>query len=397
MDCARRVSPPTCDWIGNNTGIFTPSAFTSDYHIAIPHLMSPFSFRFLLFALIVGSFSAASCAATLLPASDSRFVYEGRFDSGSQDGPVVIWQGSRIRIDFEGDSIALQFTDAKGQNFFDVRIDDRSTLMEIRADAAPKGNTFTGLGPGRHQLLLFKRSEAAAGTVRFRGIELEGEATAFAPNLPPYKLAMQFIGDSITAGACNEDGPADQWDDRSTHNNARSYGAFTAAALGADYRNIAVSGMGIVTGWTEVKAGEIWDRIYPDSQSPRDNLTRWTPDIVFLNLGENDDSFTKAKDLPFPADEYAAGSVSLVQSFRQAYPSAQIVILRGGMFGGAQSERLRGPWESAVSKIEKADPRVSHFVFQHWSNNHPRVADHRAMADELIAWLSLQRFMQAYH
>jgi lysophospholipase L1-like esterase len=309
---------------------------------------------------------------------------------------VVIWQGSRILIDFEGDSIALHFADAKGQNFFDARIDDGSTLVDVRENRGAVGNQFSNLGPGRHQLILFKRSEAAAGTARFTGIELADDSSAFTPDRPRYKLAMQFFGDSITAGACNEDGATDGWEDRSTHNNARSYGAFTAEAFSADYRNIAVSGMGIVTGWTSVKAKEIWDRVYPEANSPRADLTRWTPHVVFVNLGENDDSFTKAKEQPFPSDDYIAGYVALVQSIRNAYPQAQIVILRGGMFGGAQSERLREPWRSAVAKIESADSRVAHFVFQHWSNTHPRVADHRAMAEELIAWLSTQEWMQGY-
>jgi lysophospholipase L1-like esterase len=130
--------------------------------------------------------------------------------------------------------------------------------------------------------------------------------------------------------------------------------------------------------------------------SKRANLGDYTPDVIFINLGENDDSFTQAKNLPFPSAEYTDGYVTLVNSIRRTYPSAHIVILRGGMFGGAKSERLRGPWQLAIERLEQADPHVSHFVFQHWSSLHPRVADHRAMADELIAWLRAQPFMQAH-
>jgi lysophospholipase L1-like esterase len=341
--------------------------------------------------LFVALFSGAR--AVIVPASDTRFSYEGRFDHANPAGPVVIWQASRIHIDFDGDSLDLQFAEAKGQNFFDAEIDGRTTLIAVHENAPPRGMTFRNLGPGRHRLTLFKRSEAAAGTVRFTGIKVGADATAFAPEPPRYKLAMLFFGDSITAGACNEDGDNDQWEDRATHNNARSYGAFTAAAFSADYRNIAVSGMGIVTGWTEVRAGQIWDRIYPEETSARAKPGKWTPEIVFVNLGENDDSFTKAKGRPFPAEEFTNGYVALVQTMRSAYPLAHIVILRGGMYGGAQSERLRGPWERAVERLEKADSRVSHFVFQHWAQRHPRVSDHRAMADELIAWLKAQPFM----
>lgn len=358
--------------------------------------MKFFNVFFLLCVVAVTWFNAIARAATFIPPSDDRFSYEGRFDESDPAGPVVVWQGSRIRIDFEGESLALKFSEATGQNFFNAEIDGRATLVSIRSDGVVEGNSFSALGPGHHELILFKRSEAAAGTVRFRGIEVADDAQVLAPKRPPYNLAMQFIGDSITAGACNEDGATDQWEDRSTHNSARSYGAFTASAFSADYRNISVSGMGIATGWTPIKAEEIWDRVYPDPKSSRADLTTWTPHVVFVNLGENDDSFTKAKDLPFPADEYINGYVRLVSSIRQAYPAAQIVILRGGMLGGSQSERLRGPWEAAVTRLKKSDSRVSSFVFKHWSAQHPRVNDHGAMADELIAWLKRQVFMQGY-
>jgi hypothetical protein len=66
------------------------------------------------------------------------------------------------------------------------------------------------------------------------------------------------------------------------------------------------------------------------------------------------------------------------------------------MFGGAQSEPLRQAWESAVARLEANDPAISHFVFKNWTTNHPRVADDRAMANEVIAWLKQQDFMQTY-
>ena len=131
---------------------------------------------------------------------------------------------------------------------------------------------------------MFKRSEAAAGTVRFRGVELAPPATVWAPLPPHYELAMEFIGDSITVGACNEDGAADQWDDRRTHNCAFSYATLIADAFNADYRNIAVSGMGIATGWVPMKAGEIWDRLYPGNKLTARRFARLEPKRCLCEL-----------------------------------------------------------------------------------------------------------------
>jgi len=332
-----------------------------------------------------------------IAAADPRFLYEGRFDFSDSNAPVVIWQASRISLDFSGDSVRVRFDDAKGQCFFNVEVDGSNTVVEILEGKPANPAIVSDLGAGRHHLTVFKRSEANAGTARFRGIETDPTAQVWASPKISYQLKMEFFGDSITVGACNEDGPADQWDNRRTHDNAFSYAALTAAAFSADYRNTAVSGMGIVTGWVNPKAGEVWDRLYPNPASPRADLSQWTPQIVLVNFGENDASFPSAHGQPFPTN-FTAGYVSLVRAIRQAYPAAQIILLRGGMFNGAKCEPLREAWEATVTQIEASDKGVSHFVFQHWtgSGNHPRVADDRAMADELIAWLKPQAFMQPY-
>jgi lysophospholipase L1-like esterase len=334
-------------------------------------------------------------AGLRIPAADAHFHYEGRIDFSDTNAPVLIWQASRVSIDFEGSSIRLLFDDAKGQNYFNARVDNSNTIIEANDGMPVRPATLSGFGPGRHHLELFKRSEANAGTVHFRGIEIVPPVKVWAPALPHYPLAMEFIGDSITVGACNEDGAADQWEDRRTHNCALSYATLTAEAFDADYRNIAVSGMGIATGWVPMKAGEIWNRLYPDTNSPPADLHTWTPNVVFVNFGENDDSYPRAHGQSFPTN-FTTGYVALIRAIRAAWPDAHIVLLRGGMYGGARSEPLRKAWESAVTQLEATDHGVSHFVFKHWTSTHPRVADDRIMAGELTGWLKTQNFMQAY-
>ena len=331
-----------------------------------------------------------------VPAADARFRYEGRIDFSNPNAPVLVWQASRISIDFEGNAIRLLFDGAKGQNYFNAQVDGTNiTVVQANEGTPVRPATLSGFGPGRHHLMLFKRSEANAGTVHFRGVEITPPAQVWAAAPPHYNLAMEFIGDSITVGACNEDGAADQWDNRRTHNCALSYATLTAEAFDADYRNIAVSGMGIATGWVPMKAGEIWDRLYPDTHSPPADLHAWMPNVVFVNFGENDDSYPRAHGQPFPAG-FTGGYVALIRAIRAAYPDARIVLLRGGMFGGARSEPLRQAWESAVMQLEATDRGVSHFVFKHWTSTHPRAADDRIMANELILWLRQQDFMRAY-
>ena len=330
-----------------------------------------------------------------IPAADRRFFYEGRFDFSEPAGPMIIWQGSRVSLDFEGPTLRLRFGAAVEQNFFDLTVEGRTEIVAVPAGPGWSYAWPHPLSPARHRLILFKRSEAAAGRMRFAGVEIAAGAQAWRPPAPDYRLRMEFFGDSMMVGACNEDGATDQWEDRRTHNNALSYTTLASAAFHADCRCMAVSGIGIAVGYVEVKAGQVWDKIYPRADSPRADLKAWQPDVAFVNFGENDDSFTRNQHQPFPAG-YTAGYVALVKSIRAAYPRAQIVLLRGGMAGGAKSPELRAAWEAAVQELEDGDTHLSHLVFTHWSLNHPRVSDDRALADDLTKWLKQQPWMARF-
>jgi hypothetical protein len=352
--------------------------------------------RFLLSLCLVPLLAAAAeSPMKLLPASDTRYRYEGRFDLADPAAPVTIWSGSRISVDFEGPGLALSFGQATGQNFFNVSVDGVTEIAAVPAGEARRYVWPRPLAPGRHHVEIFKRSEADAGHVAFRGIELAAGAQAWAPPSPAYRLRIEFLGDSITAGANNEDGAVDQWEDRRTHNHAFSYAYLTSRALGADHRAMAISGMGICEGFVPMLAGDTWDKLYPRDNPAKADLTTWVPDVVCVNFGENDSGFTRANSRPFPPG-FTAGYVAFIKDVRRAYPQAQIVLLRGGMWGGANNEALRQAWEAAVQELEATDPRISHYVFRHWSEQHPRVADDRAMADELTAWLKRQEFLKKF-
>jgi beta-lactamase class D/lysophospholipase L1-like esterase len=351
--------------------------------------------------LIIGALLLSSCLTVTayrvqtIPACDKCFRYEGRIDFNDPNSPVIVWQASRISIDFEGDTLTLLFNGAKAQNFFDAKIDNAITIVEANEGMPTKDATFTGLGKGRHHLLLSKRSEGNAGSVHFNGIQIDDEAKVWASAPVAYKLKMEFFGDSKTVGACNEDDGNDQWDTRRTHNGLLSYAAMTAEAFNADHRNVSVSGMGVITGYVDVNVGQMWNKIHPKASSPLADMKSWVPDVAFVNLGENDDSFTKKENKPFPSD-FNDQYVSLVRNIRGAYPKAHIVLLRGGMYGGMHSSELDAAWKDNVAQLEANDKNISHYVLKYQAMNHPRVAEDRKLADELIDWLKQQDFMKSY-
>ncbi|SMF56048.1 Lysophospholipase L1 [Alteromonadaceae bacterium Bs31] len=338
-----------------------------------------------LLGLFVSASALPACARQFSP-DHSKIHYQGRIDFSQGQNPDLVWQGSSVEFTLKGEKLQLGFADVAEQAFFDLDVNGKTRLFK-----AENGwhNISLEQGVKKHHIKLFKRSEANMGSARFTGIKADDKAKIITTKRNKPKKRFIFYGDSITAGACNEDGEHDQWQDFSTHNNRLSYGMFTAKALNASYRNISVSGMGISTGYVNVTVDQVWNRYNPKADAKPAWPAKYKPHVVFINFGENDDSYTAANKLPFPAD-FTERYVKLVKDMRKFYPKSHIVILRGGMTGGKKSERLIGPWQKVVAELEKNDNKVHHYVFDNWYYLHPRVSHHRAMADELSAWLLKQ-------
>lgn len=332
-------------------------------------------------------------ALQLVGAQDPNLVYEGRIDFKKPEAPALVWQASRIRTEFEGTRLVVVMEASGGQTYMNVEIDGVTRMLEVKG--GPKRYVLQdSLQPGWHSLVLFKRTEASAGSCKFRGIEVEAGRGLRRPALA-YKSRMLFLGDSITAGACSEDGATDQWSKFMTHNNAVGYASQTARALQADWQNVSVSGMGMVTGWNNAfTAPQIWNRLALNPKGPLADLQAWVPDMVFINLGENDGSYTSAQNQPFP-DNFAATYITYVDAIRAAWPKVHMVLLRGGMFNGFQNPDLIAAWEAVVAHYA-ADPLVHSYAFAHHSGLHPRTADHSALAGELVAWLKDQPGLKAW-
>jgi lysophospholipase L1-like esterase len=346
-----------------------------------------------LSALCLAAPANAAGRDVLVPASDPAFEYEGRVDLRDASAPVVAWQSSSVSVDFEGELLSFRFGSATEQVYLNVSVDGDSRVIH-----PPKGDSTVPwpgrLGAGMHRLVMVKRTEAGVSRFAFLGLVLADGASVRRPPQAAHGPRFLFLGDSITAGACDEDGPADQWEDRSTHNATLSYAAVTSGAFGAQFENISVSGMGIVEGYVDVTAHQVWDRIYPQADAPKADLGRFSPDVVFLNFGQNDASHSHLRKAPLPPS-FVPAYLELLASLRSAFPGAEIVILRGGMHENTNDPVFIAAWNEVVTRQKARDARCASFAFTHWTDNHPRVADHAAMARELTDWLRSQPFMAA--
>ena len=217
------------------------------------------------------------------------------------------------------------------------------------------------------------------------------------------ELQIEVIGDSITCGYSNEaDGPEYGFN-CDYENGAATYGYLTANALNADYSLVCISGLGLISNYTDT-VGEREDYLllndvykYTDTNFEQrrgiEPLSEWDfgegSDIVVINIGTNDYSYTgRDEDRQY---EFYEAYYAFLGDVRQHNPDAEIVCTMGIM--GAE---LFGQIEEAAEDFSRdnSDDRIHTMKFDYQSEEdgyggdyHPSVATHKKAAAQLAAFL----------
>lgn len=341
-------------------------------------------------ALHPGDFTG-SCAAggRFVPADDARLRWVGRFERKTAPARVLMaWSGSELRARFSGSRLALRLAPVRGARaFYTVEVDGRRHVLSPEGMDLRDWVLRTPLGPGVHELRLLKRTEASMAEAEFHGLLLAPDGELLPPP-PPRALRLDFYGDSITAGACNGDLGPDQYDDLSTHDGTRAYGALTAARLGADYRGFAISGTGITATWGDVRLPLVWNRTAARLDAPVAADDEREPDLVLVNLGQNDHGFPASQGRCI-APDFAPRYLAFVRELRARHRQAKLVLLIGGMPAAREEPAVpRALADAAAALRAEGDARVWTYTFDACSDAHPRIDVHQRMADELVAFLN---------
>jgi len=347
-----------------------------------------------LAATLAGATTAG--AAELDPELAATAHTAGRVAAAADGTAQLSWPGVYFEGRFTGTGVGVKLSDSNAD--WEVQVDGARVATLV----LPGSTTYwvQGLRDGTHTVRVVKRSESPWATSTFGGfVAAPGGQVLSAP--APRALQLELLGDSFTAGYGNESTSRDCSGDEvnRTTNADRSFGALAARALGADYQLNAISGRGLVRNYAGSDVGTSY-RTYADRallavggdvwQRP----ASWTPEAVVVGLGINDFSTAVGADEPWTAaslrTEWVQAYRDLLTGLRAKNPTAWLVVSVAASGGSEQQTLGRQVVEAARAA---GDTRVVLWDYSdapldlqgcHW---HPSLADHRVLADRLVALL----------
>lgn len=338
---------------------------------------------------------APAYALTHVSAGDDKLQYSGRVDFTRADASQISWPGTSIAGNFTGQYLAITLDDQLGKNYFNVFIDnDFKRPIILQAEQGEKNYVVAAnLAPGKHSFLFTKRTEGEEGATTIKSFELADDGKLLAPPAR-LKRKIEFFGDSITSGMGNEspdDGPDHLLKDK---NNFMAFDAITARNLNAELHVTSQSGIGIMISWFPFVMPQFYDQLNAvgnnDSQW---DFSSWTPDVVVINLFQNDSWLTDRdhKLNPNPTDEQRVQAyVDFVKTIRGKYPKAYIVCALGSMDATKEGSKWPGYINTAVARMKQENPqeKVDTIFFEFTGYGaHPRVKQHKANAEKLTAFI----------
>ena len=186
-------------------------------------------------------------------------------------------------------------------------------------------------------------------------------------------------------------------------NNFKSYDAITARHFDAQYHCIAKSGIGVTISYFPEIMPEIYDRLNPFEKNSKWDFSNYTPDIVVVNLFQNDKSLIdKIDHQQFisrfgnqkPTDEFLINAyASLISKIRNKYPKAQIICC----LGNTDSTREGSKWPSLIEAavLNLKDKKIATLFFPYKkTTGHPKAFEQQAMANELIRFIEKNNYFE---
>ncbi len=303
--------------------------------------------------------------------------FTGRFDF-SGEVPSFSHVSSSISADFQSSAISATFSASYGVSYLYVILDENDDPLErkvfvIESSTAQKFILAENLEEGEHHIKVVKLNQYDT-KVAFHGFEVVGGDLLEKPIRPG--ISLEFYGDSNPAGHS-------AWDERdwgrTSHNGGYfTYPGITARLLGAEYHNISMGGAGVTSGTWNLR--DYFHLVHMNESASGTNLwdfTKYTPDVVVVNLGAND---------------YYAGMTKAIikkgwkdfvkEDLRIHYPDAHVVLVNA--YGWAIKEPADYVHEAVEELKAEGEENVSSVTIPWlWGQEHAVVNEHAGFANIL--------------
>ena len=315
----------------------------------------------------------------------------------SGSGVEFSFYGKKAEITVVGDNMALVHANQARIGIFvnGKRVIDDQVSQPLQTYTVVESDTEENF-----TVRIVKLSEAAMSTFGIRGITVD--AIKGIKPTPENVHKIEFIGDSITCGYGVDDENELHPFSIDTEDVTKAYAYLAAQELKADYSMVSYSGYGIITGYTEDDQ-KLTTHLIPDyyekvgksegsfdgrldPQAVKWDFNRFVPDLIVINLGTNDDSYTK--DDANKQAEYAEQYVEFLKMVRRNNAHASILCTLGIM-----GDRLYPFVEQAVSNytLETGDTHIASMRFDcqleadgYAADFHPSKITHHKAAEKLV-------------
>ena len=281
------------------------------------------------------------------------------------------FSGSGAEFEFEGSYLALQVSDGEkaeqdyGNTRLAVYVDGLRVLDAVIEK--PTMLTVVDLQEAKKCVVrIVKLSEAAMSVCCIE--KLLADYDAVVKPVSNKKRYIEFVGDSITCGYGIDDEDPLHGFSTKTEDVTKAYAYITAEGLGADYSIVALSGYGIISGYTGTGIQNTKELLSPYYESAAfsyqkaDNVAphtvKWDfqkrqSDLVVVFLGTNDDSY--CLDDRQKQDDFCRNYAVFLKKIRKNNPDSQILCILGTM-----TDRLFPFVEQAVDCYcsENSDSKV---------------------------------------
>lgn len=259
----------------------------------------------------------------------------------SGSGAEFSFTGTKCTVVIKGDSGSMNASNADNYARVGIYVNGERVVDDMVDTAIETYDVFTSDTQQDVTVSVVKLSESPMSTFAIDKIKVTG--TVIKPTENKDKL-IEFIGDSITCGYGIDDPNKDHHFSTKTEDVTKAYAYKTAQALDADYSMVSFSGYGIISGYSDGtkkvsaqtvpqfydKLGYSWgaNGSFVPANTPWD-FSKREPDVIVINLGTNDDSYTKSQE--DRCLEYQTEYVNFLKTIREKNPNAKILCTLGIM------------------------------------------------------------------